>query len=278
MSPPTNLPTRTLGNTGRQIPAIGLGLMGLSTAYGKVGSDEERLALLDRAWELGYTNWDSSDVYGDNEDLLGKWFALHPERRDDVFLATKFGIVASLGADGSVKFDFDSSPEYARKCIEKSLKRLGVESVDLYYIHRLDDKTPIEKTMEVLKEFKEQGKIKAIGISECSSNTVRRACKVCPVDAVQVEYNPWELDIEGEAGTNLLAVCRELGVSVFAYSPLGRGFLSGQIRSPDDFEEGDFRKMLPKFSKDNFARNLELVDKIGEIATRKGKFLLHLIH
>ncbi|KAK3385616.1 Aldo/keto reductase-like protein [Podospora didyma] len=270
MAPTASLPTRKLGKTGREISALGLGLMGLSIAYGSVGTDEKRFAVLDRAFELGCTNWDSSDLYGDSEDLLGKWFALHPERRADIFLATKFAVTITVKDNLELEYGCDSSPEYARTACERSLKRLGVDFIDLYYIHRLDAVTPIEKTMEALAELKREGKIKAIGISECSSNTVRRAYKIAPVDAVQVEYNPWQLDIENATSTNLLATCRELGVSVFAYSPLGRGFLTGQIRSINDFEATDFRRILPRFSPENFPKNLELVKKFEEMAAKKG--------
>jgi len=273
MAPSTTLPTRTLGKTGRHIPAIGFGLMGLSIAYGPPPSDEDRLALLDRAWQSGYTTWDSANVYGDNEDLLAKWFKLHPERRQDIFLATKFGIVMHFNADGTYTVGTDSSGKYAREACEKSLERLGVESIDLYYVHRLDGKTPIEETMGVLKELKSEGKIKAIGISECSSATLRRANKIVPVDAVQFEYNPWQLDIESDSEpTNILATARELGVTVFAYSPLGRGFLSGQIRSRDDFAAGDYRLSVPRFSEENFGKNLELVDKFQVLAAKKGMY------
>ncbi|KAK0625024.1 Aldo/keto reductase-like protein [Bombardia bombarda] len=266
MAPPATLPKRTLGKNGPQITSIGFGLMGLSVAYGAGGSDAERLAVLDRAWSLGCTTWDSADLYGDNEDLIGQWFKLHPERRADIFLATKFGFVS----DGKGGLGLDSSPEHVREAIASSLKRLGVDYVDLYYVHRVDGKTPIEKTMEVLAELKREGKIRAIGLSEVSSRTVRRAYKIAPVDAVQVEYNPWQLDIENDVGTNLLATCRELGITVFAYSPLGRGFLSGQFRSPDDFEADDFRRMVPRYSKENFPKNLELVDRLAELAAKKG--------
>ncbi|KAK4182219.1 NADP-dependent oxidoreductase domain-containing protein [Podospora australis] len=272
MSPPITLPSRKFGPSGApSIPAIGFGLMGISIAYGAAPPEEDRLALLDRAWELGCTNWDTADAYGDSEELIGKWFRLHPERRQDIFLATKFAMTTVLNpVTGNVDWGVDSSPEYCRQAIEKSLKRLGVGYVDLYYVHRTDGKTPIEKTVAVLKQLKEEGKIKAIGISECSSTTLRRASKVVQIDAVQVEYNPWDLDIENESGTHLLQTCRELGVTVFAYSPLGRGFLTGQVKSPDDFEEGDCRKFIPRFSKENFGKNLEVVERLGEIASRKG--------
>ncbi|KAJ9157841.1 Aldo-keto reductase yakc [Pleurostoma richardsiae] len=263
-----SLPTRKLGKTGPEVPVPGLGLMGISTAYGKPGGtrlEEERLAVLDRAWELGCRHWDTADIYGDSEDLVGRWFKLHPERRQDIFLATKFGL--SFEAAG---FGINSSPEYCRQCCEKSLSRLGVDSIDLFYIHRVDGRTPIEKTMEVLIGLKREGKIKHIGISAPSSNTLRRACALEHVTAVQVEYSPWTLDIEGEEGTHLLATCRELGVAIVAYSPLGRGILTGQIKSPDDFGADDMRRLLPRFNKENFAKNLVLVEKFKEKAARDG--------
>ncbi|KAK4186699.1 NADP-dependent oxidoreductase domain-containing protein [Podospora australis] len=265
MAPPAQLSTRKLGKNGPEIPAIGFGLMGLSTAYGSVGSDEDRLKVLDRAWELGYTNWDSADMYADSEDLLGKWFALHPERRADIFLATKFGLRPS-----STGLLVDSSPEYCRQQCENSLKRLGIQQIDLYYIHRVDGKTPIENTMVELVKLKKEGKIKYIGISASSADTLRRASTVDHVDAYQVEYSPWALDIEGPETNFVLETCRELGTAVFAYSPLGRGIMTGQIRSPDDFEPGDLRRLFPRFSKENFPKNLELVDKFKELAAKKG--------
>ncbi|KAK2038826.1 aldo/keto reductase [Colletotrichum somersetense] len=265
MSPPASLPVRRLSKSGPEIAALGVGLMGLSVAYGKPGSDEERLAFLDRAWELGATNWDTADCYGDNEDLVGKWLGLHPERRGDVFLATKFGIRAKDdGSDYGVWFD--TSPGYCREACERSLKRLGVDSIDLYYIHRLDDKTPVEKTIEEMVRLKSEGKIKHFGISECSSATLRRAHAVHPIAAVQVEYNPWSLEIEGVAGTDLLRTCRELGVAVFAYSPLGRGIMTGRYRSADDFDASDYRRHLPRFAGENFRRNTELADRFAAVA------------
>jgi aryl-alcohol dehydrogenase-like predicted oxidoreductase len=237
----------------------------MAIGYGATDSDEERLKLLDRAWELGCTNWDTADVYGDSEDIIGKWFALHPERRDDIFLATKFGLRLHEGAIVA-----DSSPEHCRKSIESSLKRLGVGHIDLYYMHRADEKVPIEKTARAMKELVEQGKVKYLGLSEVSSSTLRRAHAVHPIAAVQVEYNPWTLDIEGPSGTDLLATCIELDVSVFAYAPLGRGILTGQYRSVNDFEEGDVRRTLARYQGDNFAKNLVVVDKCNELAQRKG--------
>ncbi|UPL03928.1 hypothetical protein LCI18_014862 [Fusarium solani-melongenae] len=265
MAPPAQLPLRQLGKNGPKIPAVGFGLMGLSIAYGATESDEERLKVLDRAWELGCTNWDTADAYADNEDLVGKWFKLHPERRNDIFLASKFGLKM---VDGN--FGIDSSPEYVRECIERSLKRLGVEHIDLYYMHRANEDVPIEKTVEAMKQLVEEGKVKYLGLSEVSSTTLRRAHAVHPISAVQVEYNPWTLDIEGSSGTYLLKTCEELDVSVFAYSPLGRGILTGRYRSVDDFEEGDFRKNLARFQGENFRKNLVIVDKFNELAKQKG--------
>lgn len=163
----------------------------------------------------------------------------------------------------------DSSPEWCKKACDTSLSRLGVDHIDLYYAHRLDGKTPVEKTVQAMKELKEAGKIKYLGLSEVSSESLRRAYAVHPITAVQIEYSPFSLDIESEQ-IGLLKTCRELGVAVVAYSPIGRGMLGGSIRSPDDFEEGDFRKFAPRFSAENFPKNLELVDRITEIAKKKG--------
>ncbi|KAJ4174464.1 hypothetical protein NW754_004880 [Fusarium falciforme] len=265
MAPPAQLPLRQLGKNGPKIPAVGFGLMGISIGYGATESDEERLKVLDRAWELGCTNWDTADAYADSEDLIGKWFKLHPERREDIFLASKFGLKM---VDGNLVTD--SSPEYVRECIDRSLKRLGVEHIDLYYMHRANEDVPIEKTVEAMKQLVEEGKVKYLGLSEVSSTTLRRAHAVHPISAVQVEYNPWTLDIEGPSGTHLLKTCEELDVSVFAYSPLGRGILTGRYRSVDDFEEGDFRRNLTRFQGENFRKNLVIVDKFNELAKQKG--------
>jgi aryl-alcohol dehydrogenase-like predicted oxidoreductase len=270
MAPPATLPTKPLGKTGRQIPALGFGMMGLATSYGPVGTDEERLALLDRAWELGYTNWDTANSYGDSEVLIGKWFKLHPERRSDIFLASKFGIKFSVSDTGEWDIRACNDPEFFHECLEGSLQKMGIEYIDLFYIHRLEPEIPIEKTMELLAKAKKDGKIKAIGISECASSSIRRAYAIAPVDAIQVEYNPFQLDIENEAGTNLLSTCRELGITVFAYAPLGRGLLTGQIKSPDDFAPNDFRRIVPRFSPENFAKNLVLVDHFKALADKKG--------
>ncbi|KAI3571590.1 Aldo/keto reductase-like protein [Fusarium oxysporum f. sp. albedinis] len=270
MAPPNKLPTRKLAKNGPEISAVGFGMMGLSIAYGAAGSDEERFRVLDRAWELGCTNWDTSDFYGDCEDLIGKWFRLHPERRHDIFLASKFAIKVSVKEDGSYDFSVDSSPESCRAACTLALQRMNVDSIDLYYIHRLDKVTPIEKTMEELSKLKNEGKIKYIGISECSSSALQRAYAVHPVAAVQVEYNPWDIDIENESGTDLLAAARGLGVTVFAYSPLGRGIMTGKYKSKDDFEPTDTRRFYPRYNDENFPKNLKLVEKFQEMAARKG--------
>ncbi|ROV94609.1 hypothetical protein VPNG_09222 [Cytospora leucostoma] len=269
MPSPKKLPTRQLGKDGPQVPSLGFGLMGLSASYGTVPPEEERLKILDRAWELGATFWDTAQAYGDSEVLIGKWLRRHPERRQDIFLATKFGISWTIN-DGKVKLFFDSSPENCRRAIEQSLQKLGVDYIDLFYVHRFDGKTPVEKTMEALVDLQRDGKIKHIGFSECSSETLRRGFAVSPISAVQIEYNPWTLDIETEAGTNLLATCRELGVAVVAFSPLGRGFLTGRYKSWDDFEANDSRRQLPRFSPENFAKNLDLVKIFEELAVQKG--------
>jgi hypothetical protein len=259
------LPTRQLGKDGPHVTALGFGTMGLSAFYGPTKPDSERLALLDKCYELGGWHWDSADIYGDSEDLLGKWFAANPDKRKDIFLATKFA--NRFFPDGTRAVD--SSGPYCKEACEKSLKRLGLPYVDLYYCHRLDGKTPVEQTVRAMAELKSEGKIKYLGLSECSAESLRRAYKVHPIHAVQIEYSPWALDIESPQ-IDLLRTCRELGVAVVAYSPIGRGMLSGTIRSPDDLPETDFRRMSPRFSAENFPKNIELVDKIGEIAQRKG--------
>jgi len=262
---PKQLPTRKLGKNGPQVTALGFGTMGLSAFYGPTKPDKVRLAFLDQVYETGEWHWDSADIYGDSEDLLGKWFGANPEKRKDVFLATKFANKVLPGGGRAV----DSSPEYVEEAVEKSLKRLGLPYVDLYYCHRVDGKTPIEKTVRAMAELKERGKIRYLGLSEVSSETLQRACKVHHIDAVQIEYSPWALDIENP-DIALLQTARELGVAIIAYSPIGRGMLSGTIRSPDDLEDGDFRKFSPRFAKENFDKNLVLVDRIADLAKKKG--------
>ncbi|KAF7855396.1 hypothetical protein EAF04_010139 [Stromatinia cepivora] len=256
------LPTRKLGRYGPDVVAQGFGTMGLSAFYGSTESDEERFKVLDRAYELGQTNWDSADMYADSEDLLGKWFK-RTGKRDQIFLATKFA--NKRGADGS--FSIDSSPGYVKAACAKSLQRLGVQTIDLYYCHRVDGKTPIEKTVEAMAELKRDGKVKYLGLSEVSAKTIRRAEKVHHIDAVQIEYSPFALDIEQN---DVLKTCRQLDIAIIAYSPLGRGFLTGQYKSRADFEPSDFRLMAPRFSEENFPKNIVLVNQLAKIASSKG--------
>jgi len=265
MSP--QLPTRKLGKNGPLVPALGFGLMGLSAFYGTPEPDSERFTVLDRAYELGETFWDSADMYQDSEDLVGKWFK-RTGKRDEIFLATKFGNLI-IGEGGEQKRVVNSSPEYVRQACEKSLKRLGTAWIDLYYCHRVDRKTPIEMTVEAMAELKKEGKIKYLGLSEISADTLRRACKVHHIDAVQIEYSPFAIDIE-QPDINLLKTCRELGVAIIAYSPLGRGLLTGAYKSPSDFSSDDFRKFLPRFSAENFPKNIKLVDGLVSLAAKKG--------
>lgn len=199
-----------------------------------------------------------------SEDLIGKWFK-RTGKRSDIFLATKFAL--RMKPDGTR--ELRSDPAYIKEACAKSLHRLGIDCIDLYYCHRVDGKTPIEHTVQAMAELKVEGKIKYLGLSEISSDTLRRAEKVHHIDAVQIEYSPFTMDIEDPA-IGLLSTCRELGVAVIAYSPLGRGMLTGTIKSRADFEENDFRKQAPRFSEENFPKNLQLVDKLANVAKKKG--------
>ncbi|KIY70754.1 Aldo/keto reductase [Cylindrobasidium torrendii FP15055 ss-10] len=245
--------TRKIGNT--SISPIGFGAMGIGAFYGAVGTDEDRFKVLDAAYDAGCRHWDTADIYGDSEELLGKWFA-KTGKRDDIFLATKFGNT-SQGPNGT--------PEYMHKEFNQSLKRLGVDHVELYYLHRPPKDIPIEVTIGAMADLVKQGKVKYLGISECNANDLRRAHAVHPISAYQVEYSPLYIDIE-KNGT--LDVCRELGITVVAYSPLARGLVTGQYKSPDDFEDGDFRRNIPKFSRENFPKVLTLVDTLKSIGAK----------
>lgn len=238
--------------------------MGISAFYGNAKPEAERMALLDKAYEVGETFWDSADMYGDSEDLIGRWLKANPGKRKDIFLATKF---ANKFHDDGTR-TIDSTPEYCLSACDKSLERLGVPFVDLYYCHRLDQKTPIELTVRAMVQLKEAGKIKYLGLSECSAESLRRAHAVHPITAVQMEYSPFALEIESPQ-FKLLEMARELGVAVVAYSPLGRGMLSGTLRSRADFGPGDIRAILPRFSEENFPKNIAIVDKIAQIAKQK---------
>ncbi|CAB5209378.1 unnamed protein product [Rhizophagus irregularis] len=252
---------RELGKTGVKIPAIGLGCMGMSEFYGSA-DEQENIKVLNRAIDIGCTFWDTADLYGSgaNEILLSK---VLKERRNEVFLCTKFAF--SRGPNG--EFKISGKPEYVRQACDNSLKRLGVNCIDLYYQHRVDPNTPIEDTVGALAELVKEGKIKYIGLSECSAESLRRAYKVHPIAAVQMEYSPWTLDIETNG---VLEACRELGVTIVAYSPLGRGFLTGKYKSLDDFEPNDYRRGVPRFQGENFNKNLEIVHKFDEFASKKG--------
>jgi aryl-alcohol dehydrogenase-like predicted oxidoreductase len=252
---------RTLGQ-GLEVSEQGLGCMGMSAWYGATDVDES-IATIHRALELGIFFLDTADIYGmqpgENEQLVGKAIE---GRRDEVVLATKFG----NAVDGEGKRSVRGTPDYVHEAIDRSLKRLNVDHVDLYYQHRVDKTVPIEETVGAMKELVEAGKVRHIGLSEASPETIRRAHAVHPVTALQTEYSLWTRDAESN---EVLDTVRELGIGFVAYSPLGRGFLTGQYRSPDDFADDDFRRYQPRFKGENFARNLELVARVEELAQEK---------
>jgi aryl-alcohol dehydrogenase-like predicted oxidoreductase len=235
--------------------------MGMSEFYGK-GDEQESVATIHRALELGVNFLDTADVYGPfkNEELVGRAVR---GRRDKFVIATKFGIVRDPA--NPMKREVSGKPDYLRKACDASLKRLGIDTIDLYYQHRVDPATPIEDTVGAMAALVKQGKVRYLGLSEAGSKTLRRASKVHPIAALQTEYSLWSRDAEDE----VLATCRELGIGFVAYSPLGRGFLSGQIKSIDDLATDDYRRFSPRFQGENFQRNLELVKRIEEMATLK---------
>ncbi|MBM1144914.1 aldo/keto reductase [Alcanivorax sp. ZXX171] len=253
---------RQLGRDGPLVSALGLGCMGMSAFYGH-RDDRESIATLHAALDAGVNLIDTADMYGPhtNEELVGRAIA---DRRDRVFLATKFGVV--LDPSDPHARGVDGRPEYVRRAVEGSLRRLGVDHIDLYYQHRIDPAVPIEDTVGAMADLVREGKVRYLGLSEAAPDTLRRAQAVHPIAALQMEYSLWTRDAE----EGHLATCRELGIGFVAYSPLGRGFLSGAIRSPEDFEADDYRRHNPRFQGDNFQRNLELVDQVHDLAEEKG--------
>jgi aryl-alcohol dehydrogenase-like predicted oxidoreductase len=254
---------RTLGSQGLRVSALGLGCMGMTFAYGGQDDTESR-ATLERALELGVTFFDTADMYGPhtNEELLGSVLS---RRRDEITLATKFG--NEIGPDGSGTGRVNGRPEYLRGQIDGSLQRLGTDHVDLYYQHRVDPEVPIEETWGAMGELVEAGKVRFLGISEAAPETIRRAHATAPVSAVQTEYSLFTRDVEDNG---VLATCRELGIGFVPYSPIGRGFLAGTIRSTDDLPEGDWRRNSPRFQGEALQANLRVLDEVNALAERKG--------
>jgi aryl-alcohol dehydrogenase-like predicted oxidoreductase len=255
--------TRTLGPDGPEVSEIGLGCMGMSAFYGETDEAQSR-ATIARALELGCNFLDTSDMYGPhtNERLLGSAIA---DVRDDVFLATKFGIKL-VKDDDLINRTVDGSPQYVRSACDASLQRLGTDYIDLYYQHRVDPNTPIEDTVGAMAELVQAGKVRYIGLSEASAETIRRAHTVHPITAVQTEHSLWTRDVEQE----ILPTLQELGIALVAYSPLGRGFLCGRFSSPDELDDSDYRRHGPRFTGENLQQNLALAERVRELAAERG--------
>jgi len=243
---------------------MGLGCLGMSDFYGQHDIDiDQNIKVLNLALDRGCTLWDTADIYGhgSNEELLAK---VLKTRRNDVFLCTKFGIIRNEKGEF---LDVKGTPEYVLSSCNASLKRLGVNTIDLYYQHRVDKSVPIEETVGAMAQLVHDGKVRYLGLSECTADTLRRACRVHPITAIEVEYSPWSTEIERNG---VLEAARENNVAIVAYAPLGRGFLTGRYKSPEDFEENDYRRTSPRFMGDNFKKNYEMVERITEMAHKKG--------
>lgn len=255
--------TRTLGRNGPSVPALGLGCMGMSDFYGQ-RDDTESIATIQHALDRGFSLLDTADMYGPflNEELVGKAIK---GRREQAFIATKFGIMRDA-SDPTVR-GISGRPEYVHSACDASLRRLGIDSIDLYYQHRVDPNVPIEDTVGAMAELVQAGKVRHIGLSEASGATLERAFAVHPIAALQSEFSLWTRDPQSNG---MLDACRKLGVSLVAYSPLGRGFLTGSIRTPDDFDANDYRRHNPRFVGENFTRNLQLVEQVKTLAADKG--------
>jgi aryl-alcohol dehydrogenase-like predicted oxidoreductase len=257
---PSPLPHRSLGQSGLQVSALGLGCMSMTAVYGD-GDEAEAVATIHRALDLGLGLLDTADVYGatTNEELVGRAIA---DRRDQVVLATKFGIVFDSRTVGGVPRGTNGRPEYVHSACDASLQRLGVDHIDLYYQHRADPDVPIEETVGAMAELVAAGKVRHLGLSEASVDTIRRAAAVHPIAALQSEWSLWSRDIESE----VVPTCRELGIGIVPYSPLGRGFLTGTVTSPSDLQDNDYRRVMPRFQGDALDHNLAVVDQVRDVA------------